>query len=477
MKSRLNINESFICRIWEGGAEFYSDLVADSGEEVEVIVYGNRNYDAGPDYKDAKVKVGGKVYTGDIEIHCDYRNWAEHEHQKDRRYNSVVLHVVMWDSHDKTPPKLRIKRDLPTVILANHLKRSIHDIWQEIISKPSDKFRLPCHDKTSGLSNEIIEKWFDKLAIERLKLKSRRYTERLKEIDIALFGGGKVLNKKEQWEQLLFEFIFEALGFSKNKEQMLKLAGILNLKRLKKYGLSEIIELQSILLGTSGLLFDVKMKDDYIDKIKANWRVVESELKIEKLARADWSFFRLRPQNFPTVRLAYGAQLIMKILKDDLFRKVIVVFESKNFRTITARNELRKLMEPLEDKYWEFHYDFGKISKSRNNLLGSQRIADIIINVIIPVVFLYSNVFKIDLINRNVLKMFCGLKISPDNSILRVINEQVLKDSEIVINSPALEQAAIQLYNFYCTRDRCGECAIGKSIKNMKGFEYRIIYY
>lgn len=415
MKPRLNINESFICRIWEGGAEYYSDLAADSGEEVEIIAYGKRNHDAGPDYKDAKVKIGGKVLAGDVEIHRDFKNWIEHDHQKDRRYNSVILHVVLWDSHDKTPPKLRIKRDLPTVILANHLKRSIHDIWQEIISKPSDKFRLPCHDKTSGLSKELFEKWFDKLSIERLKLKSRRITDRLKEIDIELFGGRKVLNKKEQWEQLLYEFIFEALGFSKNKEQMLKLAGILNLNKIKKLGSTDIIKLQSLLFGTAGLLFDVRAKDEYIDKIKTNWKRVEPDLNIEKLARADWNFFRLRPQNFPTVRLAYGAQLIQKILNEDLFKKIIVLFQSKALKPAAIRNELKELLSPARDEYWESHYDFGKTSKSRNNLLGSQRTADIMINVIIPVVYLYSDIFKDNLINQNVLKLYCGLKISPDN--------------------------------------------------------------
>src|SRR5690349_17188253 len=106
MKPRLNINESFICRIWEGGNSYFSGLETTNGEDVEIISYGKRNHDAGPDYTGAVVKIDGKTLTGDIEIHRDFKNWDEHKHGKDRKYNPVILHVVLWDSEERIDPKL-----------------------------------------------------------------------------------------------------------------------------------------------------------------------------------------------------------------------------------------------------------------------------------------------------------------------------------------------------------------------------------
>jgi len=478
MNPKLNINESFICRIWEGAGEYYSDLIADCGEKVEVIDYGKRNYDSGPDYKDAKVKIGGKTFTGDIEIHRDFKNWAEHDHPKDSRYNSVILHVVLWDSEIKTAPKLRIKRDLPTVILANHLNNSIHNIWQDIISRPSEKFKLPCCDLNKSVDDIVIKKWFKKLAVQRLKLKSERLKERLIEIGKKTFNkSGENLKSKKAWEQVFYEFIFEALGFSKNKEQMLRLSSNLNLefiqKLTKKY---DVLLIQSLLYGAAGLLFDLRHKDEYIDIIKESWKKSEDKIKIPRLNKSEWNFFRLRPQNFPTIRIAYGSQLILKILEGDLFKNIILSFQREFSVTGLYRN-LQALLKPEEDKYWNVHYDFGKRSANFNKLLGRQRINDIIINVITPVVYLYSEIFKNGMIKKNVLILYDTLKIKPENSVLNVIKEQVLISRDIQINTPSMEQAAIQLYNFYCTRERCSECEIGKLALNRKGMDYKIIFY
>jgi len=474
LKPKLNINEDFICRIWEGGDAYYSSLVTDSNEDVEVINHGKRNYDAGPDYRDAKVKIGGKIYTGDIEVHRDFKNWAEHSHPKDRRYNSVILHVVMWDSEERTPPKLRIKRDLPSVVLANHLTSSIHEIWQDIISMPSDKFRLPCFEYNHLAEEPVITDWLQKLAVDRLKLRAERIHNRLQELS----GSKDVISKsKAVWEQVLYEFVFEALGFSKNKEQMLKLAGNLPLKLFAKHSSGNVTGIQAMLYGGGGLLFDVRVKDGFIDKIKSFWRELEPKLRIPVMERSSWNFFRQRPQNFPTLRLAYGSQIIHKLLKDELFKKIIDIFSSPAFSVKSAVKELESLFEPGYDEYWQSHYDLGKRSKGKNILGGKQRISDIIINVILPFVSVYSQTFDRQAIKENAVELFNEFRIRPDNNITRVITAQLLKTKNIKLNTPAMEQGVIQLYNFYCTRENCGKCDIGKHVFEKKGYDYKIIYY
>lgn len=479
MKPRLNINENFICRIWEGGEKYFSGLITDGGEDVEIIDKGTRNYDSGPDYRNAKIKIGDKVLTGDVEIHRDHSNWQQHDHHNDRRYISVILHVVMWDSPGRTAPKLRLKRELPTVILANHLTSSIHDIWKDIISEPSDRFRLPCFQNNSVIDSNELAAWINKLSMERLKLRAERIRTRLIELDGA--AGGGVPRNRQLWEQSLYEFIFEALGFSKNKEQMQRLAASAELDIMRKHSGGSVEGIQAVLYGTSGLLFDVRTKDQYIDKIKELWRQLSEKISNHRLQRSEWAFFGQRPQNYPTIRIAYGSQIIYKLLYRELFRALILVFEDKEFTVKQAVKDITGLLEPSADYYWNSHYDFGKSSKAKNILAGRQRISDILINVILPLLYLYSTEFANKALQKNLLKLYSGYPSKAENSVLRVMQSQLLGGREI--GTVAVEQGLIQLHNFYCTREKCDKCVVGKSAAQEssarpdKGFEYKIIYY
>lgn len=475
MKPKLNINEDFICRIWEGGDAYFSELVSDSGQDVEVLEHGTRNYDSGPDYKNAKIKIGGKIFTGDIEVHRDFKNWAEHNHPKDRRYNQVILHVVMWDSEDRTPPKLRIKRDLPSVILSNHLTSSVHVIWQDIISKPTGKFRLPCYEHNSTVENDTIIKTLGGLSIERLNLKVKRIKNRIHELGSS-FNRESLPVNKSVWEQVLYEFIFEALGFSKNKEQMMKLSSSVTLKLLGKYAGNNIISIQALLFGSAGFFFDIRSKDDYIDTIKEYWSKNENKLNTSRLQRSQWNFFGQRPQNYPTLRIAYGSQIVYRFLFNNFLKELIYLFNNEvNSKKLFSG--LSELFTPRKDNYWQNHYDLGKLSKNKNKLGGLKRITDVIINVVIPFAFLYGETFNKKNIIQSSINLYNESKITPDNNIIRLMNSQLLKGRKIKLNTPAFEQAVIQLYNFYCTREKCSNCEIGKRVSSNKGFDYKIIYY
>lgn len=474
MKPKLNINEDFICRIWEGGKLFLSGLQTLSGDDLEVVSLGTRNYSSGPDYTNAKVKIAGKTYSGDIEVHRDFKNWLQHSHQLDRRYNSVILHVVMWDSNERISPKLRIKRYLPSVILSNHLNTSIHNIWQQIITNPSKKFRIPCFEKNSDISDDIILKMLKITAAQRLELKSDRIKNRLFELS----GYSNDLPKnKNLWQQVLYEFIFEALGFAKNKEQMLKLSSSVTLMKLKQYAGNDILKIQASLYGAAGLFFDVRSPEPYINELKSIWHSIENKLMIKHLDRSNWHFFGQRPQNFPTLRIAFGSQIALKIIQYELFKNMVLLFSSNVKKPAILFSELKKLFHPQKDNYWSNHHDLGKASKAVNILGGEQRITDIIINAIFPLMHFYGNTFKNQLIINNVNQLYENITIKPDNSIIRIMQQQLLSGRKIKINTPALEQAIIQLHNFYCTREKCDKCLIGKDVFKNKGYDYKIIYY
>ena len=484
MQNRLNINESFICKIWDGGNKYYSGLRTTDNEKVEIINYGKRNYDSGPDYREAKIRIGNKILTGDVEVHRDFRCWRKHNHPGDRSYNSVVLQVVLWDSDERTRPKLRIKRDLPTVILSKFLNQSIHNIWQVIINNPSDRFKLPCFESNAAISEEIIKNTFESLSIERLKLKILRIKERFQELHKETGRGGAYdafIKKSACWEQVLYEFVFEALGYSKNKEPMLKLARTIDLKIIKRAindsNDNDILIVQSVLYGGSGLLFDLRVKDDYTNKIRKIWEDKRRTAKLKQIEKSEWKFFRLRPPNFPTLRMAYGAQFVMKLIEQNLLKEIILSFQTENFHVNRCKKQIRGLLLPCADEYWSVHYDFGKSMKRNRSLIGTERINDIITNVIIPLVYYYSIIFENDILNRNVLDFYNKLKINVSNSVLRVVSAQLLKKHSLKIDTPAMEQGAVQLYNFYCMRERCSECAIGETRVKEKGYEYKIIFY
>lgn len=489
---KLNISESFICKIWDGGKQFYSKLRTTDGEDVEIIKYGIRNFDGGPDYKNAKLRIAGKVLVGDVEVHREFRDWEQHGHRRDHKYNSVILQLVMWDSEKKTEPRLRIKRPLPTIILSHFLNRSIHDIWQEIIENPDRRFELPCADLNYKVDNSVVQSFVEKLSVERLEMKSARMMERLKELETERGAlrqcGDNVYTFQHipDWEQVLYEFVFEALGYSKNKEPMMKLARNLRLKKLSKVTVHSFTGergeiraiVRAILYGASGFLFDLKLRNKYANKLKAIWNEHRDELKIPMMQKGEWQFFRLRPQNFPSVRLVYGCELVLELLRGDFLRRIIPVFAKSDFKPEDTFKYLIKLFDKLEYVRSETVQDYLSFLDSKViSGIGKQRIIGIIINVVIPFVYVYASIFKKELISKNILQFYREAKAPQENSILRIMKSQLMSDRAMDIKIPSIEQGLTQLYNFYCMRERCLECKIGEKVLKGTGYEYKIIFY
>jgi hypothetical protein len=483
MPSRLNINESFICRIWEGGNYYYANLFTTCGKAVEVTEFGRRNIEGGPDYLDALIKINGVNYRGDVEIHRDLKGWSEHLHKGDRKYNSVILQVVMWDIGVPQYPVVIKGRKIFTVVLSKFLIRSVKIIWQEIISNPSEKFSLPCYNLNSNISTSEKQPWVERLSNERLKLKTKRFLERLKEIIIENEHrdvSEQDYSKRKYWDQLLLEFTFEALGYSVNKETMLKLSRSISISKLKNL-LSEnlwspIMQLQSLYFGISGLLYNLKYKDEYITAVKKNWEEFSRRFIYQTVEPAEWQFFRLRPRNFPTVRIAYGAHFTFKILKEDLFKNLVNLFKA-GLRPNSIFKEITSLISVDNDKYWSTHYNFGRKTKLHHGLIGKERLTDITINVIIPIINLYADIFNIEVINNHLTGFYNNFKITSKNSVVKMMYSQLHLSDDSTLNTPAGEQGLIHLYNFFCIRERCSECGIGKMVFKQGGYEYKIIYY
>ncbi|MEO8209526.1 MAG: DUF2851 family protein [bacterium] len=464
---KLNLNENFICRIWEEKS-YYSCLKTIDGENVDIIHYGTINFDAGPDYKNAKVKIGNVLYSGSIEIHRSIKDWYLHNHKGDSKYNDLILHVIFYGNdlnEEIRNPVVKKSRSIPTIILSEFLNISIHDIWKEIINNPTKNFRLPCFQKNEGVPHNIKTDWLNYVSMERLRYKTERIKTRIEEIAVNV-------NKKIYWEQVLFEFICEALGYSKNKEPFLKLSKRIELIEIKRMNLNRI-EIDSILFGMSGFLFDLRFKNPYVNEIKFQWNTLKNKLRKEIIDKSEWNFFRLRPPNFPTLRIAYASGLLFEILNKNFFKNIIKSFEESDNLTIDLEGNF---MSVIVSDYWMKHYNFGKESKSENKIIGRERIADIITNVLLPVVYLYSVIFEKEFLRNKAEFFYKEVKQKTEsNEVTRVMEEQI----DFKVNTLAESQGLIQLHNFYCVKERCSECDIGKIVfKNLNDNEpLKIILY
>lgn len=446
---KLNINENFISRIWENPAYYENLLLTTEGKTLEILDYGEKNSDAGPDFKNAQIRLDGILYTGDIEIHKSFSGWKEHKHKGDNKYNVVVLQVVFWDEEDETKkiiPKVKKSRKIPTVILSKFLNQSIHSIWKEIINNPSPKFKLPCYPKNFEIDDIFKKEFIKDLSLKRLRYKTLRIKSRLDDFN-------ELRNKKTTWEKVLFEFICEALGYSKNKAQFLKLARSLELSELP----DDRLHIDAIMYGSSGFLHDLRFKDEYITLLKVIWNEVNNKNYREVLDKSEWNFFRLRPANFPTVRLAYASALLHSFLYKNFFKELITIFNDGN----KIYQKICELFLSIEiSDYWKTHYNFGKETKSKTKYIGKERINDIISNVVIPLVYLYSVEFQINKTKEKVLSFYENLKCINTNEITRVMEAQL----GFKAKTAADEQALIHLHNMLCIKGKCYECSIGEKL-------------
>jgi len=448
---KLNLNENFICRIWEEKSN-YSDLKSNDGRDVEILEFGNRNIDAGPDYTDAKIKLGGNILSGAIEIHRTTNDWKLHKHQGDGKYNDVILQVALYDDlfSKVKNPIVDQSREIPTVVLSEFLSRSIHCIWKDIINKPSESFRLPCYPKSKEIIYEEKISFIKELGLIRLKHKSEKLGQRKKELN-------KYIQPHISDKHVLFEYLCEALGYSKNKEQFISLSRKIDIEKINKLKFDKQ-QTDALIFGLSGFLSDLKIEDEYSEDLFSNWISIRGEIKKEEMIRSEWNFFRLRPPNFPTLRLSYASGLLYEILYNRFTERLIIEFEEST-DILKSMNELFSMVNI--SPYWKCHYNFGKKSKSENKGIGSDRIKDIISNVVFPFMYLIAEDTGSENLKNKVEYFFKNNKQkSPSNEISKVMQDQLAVNA---IN-PATEQGLIFLHKFFCIKGKCEECKIGRSV-------------
>ena len=416
------MKEDFLHYVWQYKKFDFSNLTTVSGEVLTITNCGNYLQQTGPDFFNAQIVIGNQKWAGNVEIHIKSSDWYLHHHEKDANYDNVILHVV-WE-HD-TPVFRKDNTEIPVLELKKYVSKKELEKHQSLTSQKS---WIYCERQIDTIDYFVFQNWQERLFIERLERKYRPIEQLLKETG-------------NNWEAVLFCMLAKNFGLNTNGETFLKIAKSIPFTIIRKESL-EIENIESLLFGMADLI-PVDAEDNYTKELRKRFYYISQKYSLKKIITEPVQFFKHRPDNFPTIRLAQLAMLYHKHL--NLFSKVIVAKTVK---------ELRHLFEITISDYWQTHYQFDKASPKKKKQFSKSFIDLLVINTIVPIQFAYAksqgketSEFLIDLLRevapeKNIIiEKFSGFGIKAKNSFE--------------------SQSLLQLKNEYCNYSKCLQCAVG----------------
>ncbi len=483
--------EKLIYEIWKN-QEFKKEIETCDGEKVVVLDRGVESTElGGPDFRNARIQIGTLTFVGDIEIDNFHTDWKNHGHAKNPKFNKVVLHVILDDSDKRNFVTTKDGRKIHSISVINF----IDDTLSAALRKQIEHHRLDtinkvaCKQLTLLVTEEEKLEFLKKLGIERFKRKCERVAYRMKEIlyleemRIAEPEHGydvpleylerkltfKELNKKDVWIQLFYEGIFEALGYSRNKEIMTKLARSVELKHLKELGEDAefIHNAEAMFFHVSGLLaMEPKGKSEetsgYIRSLHETWNKLSEGYDGKTFHEEEWSFYRMRPQNYPTVRLAGGIRLMNEIMHHNLIGQLHRKFVEIHNLDLLKLN-MRSLFVTKGHGYWSRHYMFDVEAKPHIKFfIGKNRADEIVLNVVLPILYIYYEMFGRHKFASKTLRLFSEVEMDLDNSLVSDISQALNLDTHK--HGPLIYQGMLELFRNKCSKDKCEECEIGEKV-------------
>lgn len=429
-KVLLTLTESFLHFIWQFQKFDANQLSTHSGDSVQIFSLGQYNTDAGPDFLNAKLQIDQITWYGHVEIHRKSSDWKSHQHHHDDAYNNVILHVV-WE-HDQEVYTQSGQR-LPVFELKGRVASSLLERSNQLVNSP---YPIPCENQLQHVNRLQVTSTIEQSGVARLQRKSK---DVLQELD----------KNRGSWEETAYQFLAKNFGFKTNAEPFLRLSQVLPHKIIAKHA-SSVRDIEALLFGLSGLL-PTASPEGYTSDLIHEYRYLSKKYGLTEkgLLKVEWKFMRMRPHNFPTVRLAQLAMILAKHPR--LFHQLI------NFSTV---NDLKKMLQLQPSAYWQQHYDFGKKSSSKNNGLGSASAEVILINTVAPLLAAYAQVVNNQQYMDKAIDLLESLKPEQNHIINR------WKELGITPNDAFETQALIGLKNDFCLKKRCLSCKIGVSLIN-----------
>jgi hypothetical protein len=433
MTTNTSFPEVFLHYIWKLKLFNFKALRTIEDEKIELVNVGTHNHDTGPDFSNARIRIDGTLWAGSVEIHKKSSDWLVHQHQKDEAYNNTILHVVY--EHDQNIYRID-GTAIPTVVLKNKIPdQYLQRYWELSVSKQ----KIPCEYRFFAVPTVLKNLWLERLVVERLEDKTLEIRNGLEQT-------------KNNWEETFYQFLARNFGAKQNSTAFEALAKSLPLIVLSKHK-NNLFQLEALLLGQAGFLSKSetqKTSDTYWLELQKEYTFLAKKYQLISLKASSWQFGRMRPANFPTIRLAQFAVLIHQ--STHLFSKILV---EPNV------NDLRKMFLIQLEGYWMNHYRLGEESPKRKKSLGGGTIDLILINTIAPFLFIYGDYKGIEAYKERAIQLL--QIIQPEQNSI-IANWQNLG---MVPNSAHDTQGLLQLKKKYCDSKRCLSCSIGHKILQM----------
>lgn len=413
--------EELLHYVWKHRIFPLNELTTTTGQRLEIIDTGLANRDAGPDFFNAKIKLDGVVWVGNIEIHTHSSDWFKHGHHQNPVYNNVILHVAtcidteVHQSNGDRIPQLQLS-------CPEHIK----DNYEELAT--TDQYP-PCYRIIPSLSKLTIHSWMSALQMERFEQKNAHLIERLHFCN-------------NHWEDAFFITLARNFGFSINADAFEEWAKHIPLRAVDKHR-DNLFQIEAFFFGQAGILSDPD-GDEYYLKLKREYEYLAHKFELSPMDVTRWRFLRLRPNNFPHVRIAQLANLYHRS-----YGLLSQLMEKENLK------EIRDLLRGGTSEYWLNHYTFGGCSPANPKTLSDSSINLIIINTIVPILYAYGIHRDKDKLCSRATRFLEELK--PENNyIIRMWSECGLK-----VSHAGDSQALIQLKKEYCDKKKCLYCRIG----------------
>ena len=417
---KKGIRESLLAQIWGCQLIKKDVLLTSGGEKVEVVYPGEENRDSGPDFCDARIVIDNRLLRGDIELHVTSSNWQAHGHHKDPGYNGVILHVTMWDDAGEASLLHNGKR-VPVLALHPYLSGSLEEVRHGL--KPDE----PCHQAVERCGKTTVVELLDKAGEERFHSKVERFRAGL---------------ATKEAGQVLYEGLMRALGYAKNKESFEELACLLPLWVVEEFASrGDILSLQALMLGTAGLLPGQRGRncgdEPEVERLEQIW----SSFGIKPgIHRSGWRFFRVRPENFPTRRIAAASYLLARYRGEGLLVGML---------SLVNQSQVRRLEGSLivtTSGYWAAHFDFGV--RARWNypvLLGRGRAREIVVNALLPFSFAWGEEVGQPWLKERAWELYSSYPRLGENRVTKNMEWRVLGKCEAKVNSAQQQQGLIHL--------------------------------
>jgi len=420
------MQEDFLHYIWKHKKLAILNLKTTQHEAIEIVAVGTHNHNAGPDFFNGQVRIGNQLWAGNIEIHIKSSDWFVHNHEQDKAYDNVILHVVF--DHD-TEIFRNDNSTIPTLEMKEYIDKNLLENYQKLFTA-KNKW-INCEQDFADVDEFVIKNWLERLYFERLERKS-------KTIDTLL------IDSKNDWEAVLFALLAKNFGLKVNGDSFFSLANSIDYATLRK-SQSKVELLEALFFGQLGLL-DSESSNAYHQELQNEYTFLKQKFQLNNQGVLPLQFFRLRPPNFPTIRLSQLANLYHQ--EQQLFSKVIA---------INKLSDYYELFSVSTTPFWNAHYTFDKSSKVSVKKITRAFIDLLLINTILPLKFCYAKQ-EGKAIDDSILDVISAIA-SEKNSIIDGFNQ--LRP----ISKSALEsQAIIQLKTEYCDTNQCLKCAVGNSL-------------